>query len=212
MTINAIIFDLDGTLLYTLEDLKNSVNYALKELNLPQRSLEEIRNFVGNGIYKLIERSVGENSDKIEACLEIFKIHYSKTSKNNTKPYSGVIEGLKKLKSKGIKLAVLSNKIDFAVKDLTDTYFNGIFDISRGELPDFPKKPDPKSCFDILKKLKVKKEEALFVGDSEVDIQTANNAEIMCLSALWGYKEKDFLIKNGAKVMIKNFEEIFNYL
>ncbi len=207
----AAIFDMDGTILYTLLDLADSTNYALNKLNLKQRTLEEIRNFVGNGIYKLIERAVGDHQEKIEECFEIFKAHYKSNSTNKTTPYKNSLETLLYLKEKGVKLAVLSNKIDSEVKKLSDIYFKGIFDISIGESENFPKKPNPASTNYIIEQFGLRKNEVLFIGDSEVDIQTANYAKIDCISASWGYKTKDFLIKNNAKVIIDNFEQLKNY-
>ncbi len=212
MTIKGIIFDLDGTLLYTLEDLKNSVNYALKKCNLKEITLEQTRNFVGNGIGKLIERAIGANQEKYLECLKIFKQHYMKNSNITTKPYPMVIENLKRLKEKNIKLAILSNKIDSEVKKLSKLYFDNIFDISQGETLNFNKKPDPKSSEFIIKQFNIPKNEIVFIGDSEVDIQTAKNASIQCLSVLWGYKDKDFLIKNGADILFENFKDLTDYI
>lgn len=211
MSYKAIIFDMDGTILYTIEDLKDSVNFALNKLNLKQRTLEEITSFVGDGIYELIKRATDNNQEKIEKCFELFKNHYKNNSTNKTKPYKNSIETLLYLKKEGIKLAVLSNKIDSEVKKLSEFYFKDIFDISLGESEKFPKKPNPASCNYIINKFNLKKEEVLFIGDSEVDIKTANNANIDCISVSWGYKEKDFLIKNNAKNIIDDFSQLKNY-
>ena len=129
MKVKVVVFDMDGTLLYTLEDLTDSVNFALEKCNLKKRNINEIREFVGDGVYKLIERAVGDNVEKIGECFIIFKNHYSKNSTNNTKPYKGAEETLKKLKDKGLKLAVLSNKPDLEVKKLSKLFFEDIFDI-----------------------------------------------------------------------------------
>ncbi len=210
MKIKALVFDLDGTLLYTLEDLCDSVNFALKKCNLKTRTIEEIQEFVGNGIYKLIERSIGDFQEKKEVCFEIFKKHYSTNSTNKTKPYQNAVQTLKKLKDKGFRMAVLSNKTDLEVKKLSKLFFGDIFDISMGETDDFPKKPDPKSLLNIMKIFEVNKEEIIFIGDSEVDIQTAKNADIACFSVSWGYKSKDFLVENGAKYIFDDFLELYN--
>ncbi len=209
MNIKALVFDMDGTLLYTLEDLADSVNFALDKCGLNKRSLEEIEKFVGNGVYKLIERAVGENFEKINECFEIFKKHYSKNSTNKTRPYNGAIETLKKLKDRGLKLAVLSNKPDFEVKKLSKLFFEDIFDISMGETENFPKKPDSKSLLYIVKAFNVNTRETIFIGDSEVDIQTANNAGIDCYSVSWGYKTKEFLVQNKAKIIFDNFDDLY---
>jgi len=212
MTIKGIIFDLDGTLLYTLEDLKNSTNYALKKLNQKERSIEEIRNFVGNGIKKLIERALGDKQELIDECLLIFLNHYKNNSLNNTKPYENIVDILIKLKNKGIKLAVLSNKIDIEVKKLVDYYFKNIFDIVLGETVQFPKKPNSKASEYIIQKFNLKKEEVVFIGDSEVDIQTAENTEIKCLSVVWGYKDETFLKEKGAQKIFKTPQELYNFI
>ena len=212
MKIKMLIFDLDGTLLYTLEDLADSVNFALEKCNLEKRSLDEIREFVGNGVYKLIERAVGENKEKVTECFEIFKDHYSKNSTNKTKPYNSAVETLKKLKKKNFKLAVLSNKPDDEVKKLSKLYFGDIFDISLGESVNFPKKPDPAALLNILKISDVSLDEAIFIGDSEVDIQTAKNAKMPCYSVSWGYKTVDFLQKNGAEIIFDNFSDLYKKL
>jgi len=212
MPIKALIFDMDGTILYTLQDLADSVNFALEKCGLKQRTLDEIRNFVGNGVNKLIERATGNKKDKIEKCFQYFIEHYKKNSTNKTVPYENAVEILEKLKEKGLKLAVLSNKPDEEVKKLSEKYFNGIFQIAKGESPQFPKKPNPAALNEIIKTFNVKKEECLFIGDSEVDIQTAKNAEVDCISVTWGYKTKEFLIKNNAKKLFDNFQELFEYV
>ena len=211
MATKLIIFDLDGTLLYTLEDLKNSVNFALQSCNIEPITIEKVRQYVGNGIYKLIERATKNNRDKFEKCLAVFKKNYENSYKN-TYPYGNIIETLKKLKKMNIKLAVLSNKADYMVKRLVEFYFNSLIDFSMGESKNFPIKPNPISCEFIINKFKVKKEETLFIGDSEVDIQTAKNVQIRSISVSWGYKNKDFLIKSGAKIIINNPEEILDNL
>ncbi len=212
MKFKALIFDMDGTILYTIEDLADSVNFALKKCNLPTRTLEEVTNFVGNGILKLIERAVGEKQELVQECFEIFKEHYKNNSTNKTCAYKNSFEILSKLKEKGLKLAVLSNKIDSEVKKLSKIYFKDIFDISMGESPNFPKKPNPAALNEIIKKFNVKKEECLFIGDSEVDIETAKNANINCLSVTWGYKTKEFLIQNQAENLCNSFEELYDFV
>ncbi len=212
MAIKGIIFDLDGTLLYTLVDLQDSVNYALIKNGLKKRTIEEIKSFVGNGIEKLIERAVYPKKEKFDICLSDFKHHYKKNSINKTKPYFSVVENLKKLKQKGFKLAVLSNKIDSEVKKLCDYFFFGIFDIALGAKEDFLKKPDSKSTLYIIEQLNLSKQEVVLIGDSEVDIKTAKNAQIECLSVSWGYKDKDFLIRNNAAKIFDDFSSLSDYL
>ncbi len=212
MSIKGIIFDLDGTLLYTLEDLKNSVNWALQKNGLKIRTIEEIRTFVGLGIEKLIERAVFPDKNKFESCLSDFIDYYKKNSIKETKPYENALETLKTLKEKGFKLSILSNKIDSEVKKLNEYFFNGIFDYTLGATDAFPKKPDSRSTIHIIKQLELKKDEVVLIGDSEVDIETAKNAQIQCLSVTWGYKDKDFLIKQGAKKIFNDFLSLTQYL
>lgn len=204
------IFDMDGTILDTLQDLYLSTNFALKKNSLPERELEEVKNFVGNGIRKLIERAVPENSDKetINRVFNDFNGYYKIHCADNTKAYSGIKEAILKLKSKGILTAVLSNKADYAVKELSDRYFEGVFDISQGAKENIRIKPYPDAVFEIMKKLDVKKENTVYIGDSEVDIKTAENAGVDCISVDWGFKTRQFLINHGAKRIVSNANEL----
>ena len=206
------IFDLDGTLLDTLIDLMNSTNFALREMGFPQRSLSEIRKFVGNGVRKLIERAVPNNTDKkdIEKTLSIFKTHYAEHCEENTKPYEGVIELLDLLISQNIVIAVVSNKIDSAVSVLCKQYFGNRIEISIGDKENSKKKPAPDAVFEVLSALKIQKTDAIYIGDSEVDIETAKNAEIDCISVTWGFRDKDILLETWdfeKKISIQNFSK-----
>ncbi len=195
MKADAVIFDLDGTILDTLEDLKNSVNYALSKNNLPQRSLENVRSFVGNGIKLLIERAVPTGTDEavFNKCFNDFKCHYRDNSANNTKPYDGVVELLTDLKNQGYKLAVVSNKADFAVQILIADYFDGLFDYAVGERDGIRRKPYPDSVDSALEFLGVDKSKAVYVGDSEVDVETARNSGLPCVAVTWGFRDKGVL-------------------
>ena len=214
--IHGIIFDLDGTLLNTLEDLCDSTNYALKQFNYPQRTIDEIRSFVGNGVKLLIQRAIpnGENNPNFEKCLEIFKIHYKENMYNKTKPYDRIPELLKELKLKGIQTAVVSNKFDTAVKSLCKKYFGDLIQVAIGEneAEGIRKKPAPDSVFKAITELKVSIENVIYVGDSETDIQTAKNAEIDCISCCWGFRSKDTLKKEGAINIIDFPSELFRYI
>ncbi len=207
--LKAVIFDLDGTLLFTLENLYESTNYALKQFGYKERTLDEIRDFVGNGVRKLIERAIpdGENNPNFEKCLGIFKEHYSKTMYEKTRPYDGVVEMLKTLNQNGITCAVVSNKFDSAVKELCRHYFGDLIKTAAGECTDIRKKPCPDGVLKIIKQLNCQGK-CLYVGDSEVDIQTAKNANLPCISVCWGYKNKDFLIKNGAQNIVQTIDEL----
>ena len=195
MRFDTVIFDLDGTILDTLGDLRDSVNFALKNNNLPCRSTEEIRAFVGNGIRLLIERAVPQNTESavVNKCFDDFKEHYKNNFANLTKPYDGVIAVLNKLKDKGIKLAIVSNKADFAVQTLVEKYFEGIFDFSVGEKEGIRRKPFPDSVFNAMEYLGADKNTTVYVGDSEVDVETAFNSGIPCIAVAWGFRDKAVL-------------------
>ncbi len=211
-----VIFDLDGTLLDTLKDLTDSTNYAICEYGFKQRTIEEIRNFVGNGVYKLIERAIPEgiSNPNYKNCVVSFKSHYEKNMYNKTKPYSGIIQMLEVIKRSGIKVAVVSNKFDLAVKELCSKYFPELIDFAAGENEalGIRKKPAPDTVLHVLKQFNFSSKEAIYVGDSEVDIQTAANSEMECISVSWGFKDRDFLISNGAKIIVDNPEDILLYL
>lgn len=212
--INIIIFDLDGTLLYTLEDLKDSVNFALKKYNYKPISLEQTKNFVGNGIKKLVERAIpdGKKNVNFEGCLKTFKNHYSENMYNKTKPYEGMLEVLEEIKTKGIKTAVVSNKFDSASKELCKKYFGNLIDIVVGQSESIPQKPSPEGIFEVIRYFGRNIKDCIYVGDSEVDIQTAKNAGIPCISVSWGYRSNETLEKAGANVIIKKPEEILRLI
>lgn len=212
----AVIFDLDGTLLNTLDDLADSTNYALSRFGYPTRTIEEVRQFVGNGVAKLIERAIpeGKNNPNFEKCLAIFKENYAQNMYNKTAPYNGIIEMLSNLKSKGIKIAVVSNKFDLAVKELCKKYFEGFIDFAAGEneAQGIKKKPAPDTVISVLNKFNFAPEDAVYVGDSDVDIMTAKNSKMPCISVTWGFRDEKFLLENGATILINAPSEIYNHL
>ena len=212
----AVIFDLDGTLLNTLDDLADSTNYALSKFGYPTRTIEEVRQFVGNGVAKLIERAIpeGENNSNFEKCLSIFKENYAQNMYNKTAPYNGIIEMLSNLKSKGIKIAVVSNKFDLAVKELCKKYFEGFIDFAAGEneAQGIKKKPAPDTVISVLNEFNFAPEDAVYVGDSDVDIMTAKNSKMSCISVTWGFRDEKFLLENGATILINAPSEIYNHL
>ncbi len=214
MKYNCVVFDLDGTLLDTLGDLRDSVNYSLSKNSLPQRSTEEIRSFVGNGIRLLIERSVPQTTsvDLVDKCFQDFKAHYKENSANLTKAYDGINELLYELKSRGVKLSVVSNKADFAVKTLVDAYFPDIFDCAVGEKEGVKRKPAPDTVFAVIDELNVNKNEVVYVGDSDVDIETSKNAAIPCISVTWGFRDKEVLEKLCPEYIVDSPEEILNLI
>lgn len=212
----AVIFDLDGTLLNTLDDLADSTNYALSRFGYPTRTIEEVRQFVGNGVAKLIERAIpeGKNNPNFEKCLAIFKENYAQNMYNKTAPYNGIIEMLSNLKSRGIKIAVVSNKFDLAVKELCKKYFEGFIDFAAGEneAQGINKKPAPDTVISVLNEFNFASEDAVYVGDSDVDIMTAKNSKMPCISVTWGFRDEKFLLENGATILINAPSEIYNHL
>ena len=211
-----VIFDLDGTLLNTLNDLADSTNYALAKFGYPTRTIEEVRQFVGNGVAKLIERAIpdGKNNPNFEKCLAIFKENYAQNMYNKTAPYVGILEMLSNLKSKGLKIAVVSNKFDLAVKELCKKYFDGYIDFAAGEneAQGIKKKPAPDTVLTVLKEFELNPEDAVYVGDSDVDIMTAKNSQMPCISVTWGFRDEDFLLKNGATILINTPSEIYSHI
>lgn len=210
MEIKAVIFDLDGTLTDTLADLTNSVNHALSEFGFPKRSADEVRSFVGNGVRRLISLSVpyGTSENVCEECLDAFKAHYEKNSCVNTKPYNGINEVLESLKNKGIKTAVVTNKIHWAAEEIVSHFFEGFIDVTAGQVDGVAQKPEPDGIFFVLEKLGISKENAVYVGDSEVDCITAHNACIPCIGVTWGFRDREILEENGADFIVDTPAEI----
>lgn len=209
-SIKAVIFDLDGTLLDTIDDLADSVNAALKICQYPARSVSQIRTYVGNGIRRLIECSLedGAANQDFEKVFQSFREHYKDNCQNKTKPYDGVVELLHSLKTEGMKTAIVSNKADFAVKKLNRAYFEEFAMTAIGEQEGVRRKPAPDMLFQALKELGVSKEEAVYVGDSEVDVETASNAGIPCISVLWGFRSKELLEEHGAEYFVKTPKDV----
>lgn len=213
---DTVIFDLDGTLLDTLEDLTDSVNHAMEKFGFPVHTIEEIRTFVGNGAPKLLERSIPggvENSD-YEAALAAFKAHYAEHCEDKTGPYAGVPEMLAGLKEQGYHLAVVSNKFDGAVKKLCKKYFGEFISVSIGESEEVKRKPAPDTVYRALRELGCDASHAVYVGDSEVDIQTAKNASLPCISVTWGFRSEEKLRDEGAPehMMIRTPRELVTLL
>ena len=209
-----VVFDLDGTLLNTLEDLADATNYALRTMQMPERTIGEVRAFVGNGVRRLMELSVpgGLDNPKFEETFAVFKKYYGEHCNDKTRAYDGVVPVLRKLKEKGYALAIVSNKIDFAVKELNDLYFKGIVPVAIGEKEGIRRKPAPDTVFEALKELGKTKEEAVYVGDSDVDIETAKNAGMPCVSVLWGFRDKEFLAEHGAEYYAETAEDVLRYI
>lgn len=209
-----VIFDLDGTLLDTLEDLKEAVNYALSVCDMPKRSLEEVRRFVGNGIRRLMQRAVvdGEDNPQFEHAFAEFQSYYKLHCNDNTRPYPGVMELLAKLKEKGYHLAIVSNKADFAVKELQEIYFKRAVEAAIGEREGVARKPAKDTVMQALHEMGVPAEGAIYVGDSDVDIMTAANAGIPCISVTWGFRDREFLKEHGATRFADNTGELIRLI
>lgn len=210
MSYRTVIFDLDGTLLDTLDDLTDSVNHAMDVMGWPRRDRKEIRLFLGNGIRQLMKLSSPEGIDSIEfdRAFKIFKEYYDIHNQDKTRPYDGTIEMMRNLKAKGIKMAIVSNKVENAVIMLRDRFFSEVVDIAIGDAPGMERKPAPDSCNKALALLGSSKEEAVYVGDSEVDLATARNSGLKCISVLWGFRDEDFLVKEGAEIFARTPEDV----
>jgi phosphoglycolate phosphatase len=212
MTYNTYIFDLDGTLLDTLGDLAAATNYALRQHGMPEHSIDDVRRFVGNGVRKLMERAIpdGAHNPDFEATFATFRQYYMQHSLDTTQPYEGISETLAALKAKGCRLAVVSNKMMAATQELCQHFFPDTIEVAIGEneAAGIRKKPAPDTVYAALDVLGEGKGNAVYVGDSDVDIQTAANAGLPCISVLWGFRDKAFLTENGAKTFISTPSEL----
>ena len=209
---NTCIFDLDGTLLDTITDLAASCNYALRTHGMPEHSVDDVRRFVGNGVRKLMERAIPNGADNpdFDATFATFREHYMHHSLDTTQPYPGIPETLAELKARGCRLAVVSNKMMAATVELCHHFFPDTIEVAIGEheAEGIRKKPAPDTVFAALRELGVEKDGAVYVGDSDVDVQTAANSGLPCISVLWGFRDRDFLIQHGAKTFISAPSEL----
>ena len=206
------IFDLDGTLLDTLSDLACSVNYALQQHSMPQRTLDEVRQFVGNGVRMLMTRAVpdGEQNPLFEAAFQTFREHYLEHSLDQTRPYDGVSDMLAELRRRGCRVAVVSNKFYLATQELCQHFFPDTVEVAIGEheAEGIRKKPAPDTVNEALRLLGVDKKGAVYVGDSDVDLMTARNSGLPCISVLWGFRDQHFLSQHGATTFISSPHEL----
>ncbi|MBR1688794.1 MAG: HAD-IA family hydrolase [Prevotella sp.] len=202
MNYETYIFDLDGTLLNTLDDLAAATNYALRQHGMPVHSVNDVRRFVGNGVKKLMERAIpgGTENPQFEDTLSLFRQYYMAHSLDTTRPYDGIVAVLEELKRRGRRLAVVSNKFDAATKELVRHFFGNAIEVAIGEneAAGVRKKPAPDTVEKAFRELGVGKDNAVYVGDSDVDIATARNSGLPCISVLWGFRDRDFLLANGA--------------
>ncbi len=208
--IDTIIFDMDGTLLNTLDDLTDSVNYAMGQMGTPLHTADEVRMMVGNSAHHLIKCALPDDAgeDEIARCLEIFEKHYHGNLRNKTAPYEGVIDMLREVKAAEYKLAVVSNKGDAFTKELTRDFFGEYIATAIGRCEAFPRKPAPDSVWHAMELLGSEKATTVYVGDSEVDCITARNAGLPCIGCLWGFRDKETLEAEGATAVISHPSEL----
>lgn len=212
--IKLVAFDMDGTVLNTLRDLTDSINHVLLAHGFPSRTPDEVRQFVGNGARKLVERAVmeesgsSESSSLIDTLLAEFREYYHEHSAIHTSPYPGIPELLTRLREAGIATAVVSNKPDAATRLLAEKFFPGLFDIAIGEREGLTRKPAPDMLEYVMRKIGVTAAETLYVGDSDVDIETARAAGVSCRSVTWGFRDEEFLIEHGATRLIRDPSEL----
>ena len=211
---DTVIFDLDGTLLNTLEDLRDSVNVIMERYSWETYSLDQIRTFVGNGIGKLMERAVpgGKENVDFDAAFQEFKIYYTEHCRNKTKPYDGVLNLMEKLVEIGFQLAIVSNKNDAAVKELNQIYFQKYVRVAVGDREGARRKPAPDSVFMALDELGSRKENAVYIGDSEVDYETAKNSGLRCILVSWGFRDREFLESFGDAEVADSCDQILALL
>ncbi len=208
--INTVIFDMDGTVLNTLDDLTDAVNHVFSKFNLPPRRSDEYRKFFGNGIAYAMKCAAPEGTPDavIDEMLPLFRAYYDEHCLDRTRPYDGILALMQELKKAGYKMAIVSNKIDSAVKELNERFFSDCVSVAIGEKQGIKRKPAPDTVLEALRELGSSCEEAVYIGDSEVDLQTARNANLPCIAVLWGFRDRDFLIENGATTFANSPEEV----
>ena len=212
------IFDMDGTILNTIDDLADSLNVILERYSMPLHTVDQVRFMVGNGIPKLIERAIpnGRDNPKFDEILKEYIAYYEEHSAIKTRPYDGIVEAVKALRKSGVKIAVNTNKVEAAALDLVAKYFPDCFDIVSGSRPGLPPKPAPDGVYEILKRAgidgKSEGQKAVFIGDSDVDLQTGINAGLDVIGVDWGFRGKAFLLEHGASLVVYNTEELLKLL
>lgn len=214
MKYKAALFDMDGTILETLEDMNDAVNYTLEHFGFEGNTLAETRAYVGNGAARLIRLSLPKNCDEatVNYVLEYYKDYYNKNARIKTAEYAGITDMLTALRAAGMKLAVVSNKPDSTVQELTEYFFKGVFESAVGESAEVRRKPAPDSVNAAAKLMGIAKSDCVYIGDSEVDILTAQNAGMDCISVTWGFRDRDMLKENGAQILLDTVQELKDYL
>lgn len=212
--IKNVVFDMDGTILNTIDDLYNSVNFALEMNGYPKRSMEEVLSFVGNGVKVLIDRAMpkGYTKEEYDKCFSIFIVYYNLHKNDNTAPYDGILELMQELQQKNIKMSVVSNKFDAGVKELAKNLFNGYLPVAIGESETVMPKPNPSGVWYALELMGAKKEESVYIGDSEVDFETAKNSGLTFIAVTWGFRQRSLHEKLGAKYIVDKPIEILDIL
>lgn len=212
MAYRTLLFDLDGTLLNTLDDLAASVNYALLAHGYPQRTLPQVRAFVGDGVRSLMAQAVPEECDEAAmlSCLDTFRAHYGQNMANLTAPYPGIRNSLAVFARRGVRMAVISNKYDAAVKALSAQWFGQWIDVAIGERPGVPRKPAPDALFAALGELGVSAEGVAYVGDSPSDVVTARRAGLPCVGVTWGFRDEQVLVQAGADIIVRSPAQLIN--
>lgn len=210
MRYDTYIFDLDGTLLNTINDLAASCNYALRSCGMPGRTVDEVRRFVGNGVRLLMVRAIpgGDSNPRFDEAYAIFRQHYLHHSLDTTKPYDGIEELIAELNASGKHVAVVSNKFYAATQALVRHFFGDTIKVAIGERENIRKKPAPDTVLEALRQLDMPAETAVYIGDSDVDIDTARNCGMPCISVLWGFRDRQFLIDHGATTLVSEPREI----
>ncbi|MCQ2520304.1 MAG: HAD family hydrolase [Lachnospiraceae bacterium] len=208
------IFDMDGTILNTIEDITNAVNYILKKNNFPARTVDEVKFFVGNGLMKTLQRSVPEGTGQtiVDELFPEFIEYYKSNSNICTKPYDYIADVIRKLKKAGKHTAVVSNKRDEAVKELCEVFFLNCFEMALGDMEGVPRKPEPNMVYNVIEHFGIPKEKVVYIGDSDVDIKTAENAGVDCIAVSWGFRDKAFLQEHGASTIIDNPKQLLELL
>ena len=214
MRYDTIIWDLDGTLLDTLDDLAAATNHALRTWGMRERTRDEVRQFVGNGVRMLITRAVdgGEENPLFDNVFRTFKEYYIDHCQDTTRLYDGIMETLLSLRRMGIRMGVVSNKLQAGVTELNAAWLDGMMDVAVGEREGTKRKPAPDMVEIAMREMGAKRETTVYIGDSDVDIETARNARLDCISVLWGFRDREFLIEHGAKTLVSRPQDIIDII
>ncbi len=214
MRYDTVIFDFDGTLLYTVQDLADAVNYAVAKHGFPTHSVEKITRMVGNGVNMLMARALPQGFDTpgYEDMMTDFRAFYSAHCSDNTRPYDGIDRLLSQLKARGVKMAIATNKYQLAAEELRKQFFDGSIDVIVGDFEGRARKPAPDVALIALEQLRARKDSAVYVGDTEVDMQTAANAGMDCICVSWGYRSRDELVELGAPAIADTPDQLLEML